>query len=233
MVASMARFPKVLVISDQEGTSPLWGSGITQRFQFVLERDPDRAIQNWGELLPDLVVLELKSEPLIITSIAKFRDEALIPILVLGSTCPDTCILDLYQAGVDEYILKPIGPALFHAKLQAWLRHSSSGPYGARESLKFGTVRLIPMARTVQFGDRDPVHLTSLELRLLYYLIGRHGHTVTTEDLCQRMWGDTGEGDEIRLKNVVYRLRRKIETDPAKPHYLTTVTGVGYQFNAK
>jgi two-component system KDP operon response regulator KdpE len=229
----MAAIPKVLVISDQPGTSPLWGSGITQRFQFVLEPNPNRAVQNWMEILPDLVVLELESEPLAIALIARFREEATTPVLMLSSNCAHKFMLDTYQAGVDEYILKPIHPALFHAKLKAWLRRSWSVPYGVLEPLKVGSVKLVPTERRILFGDRDPVHLTSLELRLLYYLMGRHGHTVTTEDLCQRIWGETGGGDVMRLKNVVYRLRRKIEADPAKPFYLRTVTGAGYQFNPK
>ncbi len=227
----MARFPKVLVISDQSGTSPLWGSSTTQPFQFIWEPDPRKAIQRWVEIFPDLVVLELESEPLAIALTTKFRDSATTPVLMLGSNCSHHFMLDLYRAGVDEYILKPVHPAVFYAKLRAWLRRSWSVPDGALEPLKVGSVALFPTEHTIQFGDCPPIHLTALELRLLYYLMGRPGHAVTTEELCQRMWGEAGGGDVVRLKNVVYRLRRKIERDITYPRCLVTVTGLGYQFD--
>jgi len=73
------------------------------------------------------------------------------------------------------------------------------------------------------------VQLTNLELRLLYYLMNRPGQIVTTEELNQKVWGYTSEADNTMLKNVVYRLRRKIEADPANPLIIQTVVGVGYR----
>ena len=73
------------------------------------------------------------------------------------------------------------------------------------------------------------VHLTNLELRLLYNLAGRAGDTFSTEELNERVWGYTGEMDNNMLKNVVYRLRRKIEADPANPLIIQNVVGVGYR----
>jgi two-component system KDP operon response regulator KdpE len=74
----------------------------------------------------------------------------------------------------------------------------------------------------------QPVHLTNLEIRLLYYLVGSADTTVTTEELYQRVCGYSGELDTAKLKNVVYRLRRKFEADPANPMIIQTVSGVGY-----
>jgi len=233
MVASMAFIPKILVVSYLQGTSPLWGSNLTQRLNIILETNPARAIQRWAEILPDLVVFDIDSETLAIELITKLRDESVIPVILLSSTRSDKFMLEVYQAGVDECILKPIHPSLFHAKLKAWLRRSWSVSVSMLDSLKIGNVKLIPSERNILFVNRDPVHLTNLELRLLYYLMARPGYVVTAEELCQRIWGESGEGDVIRLKNVVYRLRRKIEADPANPHYLLTVVGVGYQFEAK
>lgn len=229
----MASLPRILVISGLQTASPLWGSSFTQRLSVFLEANPVMAIQRWAEILPDMVVLETDSESLAINLIAQLRHEAIIPILLVSSICSDKFILEVYQAGVDEYIDKLIHPALFHAKLKAWLRHSWNIPNSMLNSLKIKNVELIPSERNILFTDRDPVHLTNLELRLLYFLLGRPGRVVTTEELCQRIWGESGEGNIIRLKNIVYRLRRKIEVDPAHPDYLLTVAGVGYQFKEK
>jgi DNA-binding response OmpR family regulator len=59
--------------------------------------------------------------------------------------------------------------------------------------------------------------------------MNRPGQIVTTEELNQKVWGYTAEVDNTMLKNVVYRLRRKIETDPANPLIVQTVVGAGYR----
>jgi len=227
----MASISKVLVVSDQPVATSLWGRSLTLPLNFILELNPDRGIRRYTELLPDLVILELDSEPLAIELVMKFRDETTTPVLMLSSICSHKFILDIYQAGVDEYILKPIQPELLLAKIKAWLRRSLVVSPGSLDSLSFGDVKLMPKERSILLDGRESLHLTGLELRLLYCLIGRRGITVTSEELCQRIWGEGG-GDVMKLKNVVYRLRRKIEADPAKPHYLLTVTGVGYQFKS-
>jgi two-component system, OmpR family, KDP operon response regulator KdpE len=231
MVASMAFIPKVLVVCNLPNAPSRWGRSITQRLNFILERNPNRAVQHYAETLPDVVILELDSEPLALELIARLRDETAIPLLLLSSICALKFILDAYQAGVDEYIQKPIQPEILLAKIKVWLRHASVVSPGLLDPLSVGPVKLVPAERSLQFEERGAVHLTTLELRLLYCLIGRHDNTVSTEELCQRIWGEGG-GDGMKLKNVVYRLRRKIELDPANPRYLLTLTGVGYQFRS-
>ena len=227
----MASISKVLVVSDLPVATSLWGRSNTLPLNFVLELNPDQGVRRYTELIPDLVILELDCEPLAIELVMKFRDEITIPVLMLSSICSYKFILDVYQAGVDEYILKPIQPELLLAKIKAWLRRSRVIPNGLLDSISFDNGKLMPAERSILLENREPVHLTSLELRLLYCLIRRRGYTVTSEELCQRIWGEGG-GDAMKLKNVVYRLRRKIEADPAHPQFLLTVTGVGYQCKA-
>jgi len=71
-----------------------------------------------------MLILELDSEPLALELVMKFRDETTIPILILSPICSDKFILDMYQAGIDEYILAPIYAELLLAKIRAWLRRS-------------------------------------------------------------------------------------------------------------
>ena len=99
--------------------------------------------------------------------------------------------------------------------------------------LKVGTLQLFPSERLVMLKNGGAVQLTNLELRLLYYLMNRPGQIVTGEELNQRVWGYAAEADNTMLKNVVYRLRRKIEADPAKPLIIQTVAGTGYKMAAE
>lgn len=225
--------PKILVATNLQKTSPLWSSSLVRSLNIFLETNPARAVQHCVEILPDLIVLEIESESLAIDLIKKLREEALVPLLLLSSVCSEKFILDTYLSGVDEYIPKPIHPTLLHAKLIAWLRHSSSVPTSILDPLKVENVKLAPADRNILFANREPIHLTNFELRLLYILMRRPDHTMTTEELCHAIWGDIQGGDIIKLKNVVYRLRRKIELDQANPRYLITILGVGYKFTAK
>jgi DNA-binding response OmpR family regulator len=200
----------------------------------ILETQPGNTVQSWREKSPDVVVFDLEIENSdTIDLIRALRDEAVIPILLLTPSRTDASLLRAYDAGVDECILKPISPPLFGAKIRAWLRQSSSVPIAILEPLRVEGFHLVPPNRTLNINGDAPLRLTNLEVRLLYSLMGRPGRTVTTEELCERAWGGDGDGNVTTLKNVVYRLRRKIEADPANPRYIRTVVGVGYQFAPK
>ncbi|HSL43698.1 MAG TPA: response regulator transcription factor [Anaerolineales bacterium] len=230
----MSQIPKILIISDLQTTSPLWAFSITQaRWDIALEPDPAKAVERWAELLPDLIVCDIDSDSVSLEIVTKLREQAVLPILLLSSKREKGFILEAYEAGVNECILKPIEPTLFEVKLKAWLRHTSNVPVDVLEAIKVDDFHLIPADRVVVLDKKDPIHLTNLEFRLLYYLMGRSGRVLTTEELCHYVWSHHSAGDPVMLKSLVYRLRRKIEADPANPHYVHTVAGVGYRFFVK
>jgi DNA-binding response OmpR family regulator len=86
-------------------------------------------------------------------------------------------------------------------------------------------------ARTVRVDGGEPVRLTKLEHRLLQYLLARTGRAVSSERIWTHVWGAWGTGDRQLLKQLVHRLRQKIETDPAHPCFLLTESGVGYRLD--
>jgi DNA-binding response OmpR family regulator len=81
-------------------------------------------------------------------------------------------------------------------------------------------------------GGGAPVRLTRLELRLLQLLLANAGHTLPAERLLRHVWGARASDDRQLLKQLVHRLRQKIEIDAAEPKYLVTVSGVGYALEA-
>jgi DNA-binding response OmpR family regulator len=95
--------------------------------------------------------------------------------------------------------------------------------------LAAGRVALDVDEHTVQVGTSSPVRLTKLELRLLQMLIANAGHTVSSDRLLMQVWGHKGSGDRQLLKQLVHRLRHKIEVDPANPQMLQTAPGAGYK----
>jgi len=229
----MSFTPKVLVVSNSMTTGPLWAFSLQeQNFDVVMEQNPTKMLRRWAEEIPNLIVVDINtSEPTLLSMIRSLREESVVPVLFLTQNKPEEYILQAYEAGVDECVVKPISPSLFHAKIKAWLRRSSSVPMYALDPLKVGRVNLIPSERAIILDNGNPIHVTNLELRLLYILMGRPGRTVSAEELIQRVWGYGQEADNTVLKNTIYRLRKKVEIDPANPLIIQTVSSIGYKFN--
>jgi DNA-binding response OmpR family regulator len=89
-----------------------------------------------------------------------------------------------------------------------------------------------PKLREVSLPDGATKNLTSLESRLLEYLMLNAGHVLTTNDLISDVWG-AGGGNSEMLRQLVRRLRAKIENDPTNPYYIQNLPGLGYAFRLR
>lgn len=222
----------VLVVSDQPDTARIWAFTLKQMgLEVCLAGFSERTLQLWAEEYPDLIVLEVyDSSADVFAFCHRLRDEAAVPILFLTARNDEAFILEAYKAGADECVSHPVSPRLFTAKVQAWLRRSLVVPSATLDVLHVGGFLLDPDRKSVMIPTGEMVKLTNLESRLLYLLMSHHGWILETDYLVERVWGHFGEGDSVLLKNVVYRLRKKIEPDPSQPRYLLTESSIGYKF---
>jgi len=223
--------PKVLIVSNQQTTGPLWVFSLQQQnLNVVLEADPANTLARCDAEAPALIILDISlPEAQILELIQSLRAEMLTPIMLLTPVRTDEFVLEVYKAGVDDCISKPVSPSLFQAKVKVWLRRFGILSVEALDPITVGTLQLFPSEKIVILKNGSTVRLTNLELRLLYYLMSRPGRAVAIEELNRRVWGYSKETDNTMLKNVIYRLRRKIEADPANPQILQNVAGVGYK----
>lgn len=223
---------KLLIVSTSVRTGPLWAYSLqVDKFDVVMEADPSRTLRRWSEERPNLVLLDMISEELSILNIIRvLREEASVPILLLAPAKSEDYLLQAYAAGADECIAKPISPTMLHAKIKAWMRRSASARSDILDPIRVGRVQLNPAERHAIIDGGPPIHLTNLELRLLYTLMDRSNRTVSDGELIERVWGYDGDVDNTALKNVIYRLRQKIEVDRSGPVLIHTVSGVGYKF---
>jgi DNA-binding response OmpR family regulator len=235
MAEKLGSAPKVLIVSNQQTTGPLWVFSLQQqKLNVVLEAVPTNTLARFEKETPDLIILDINlPEAQTLDLIRDLRAETLTPIMLLASARTEEFALESYKAGVDDFLSKPVSPSLFQAKVNVWLRRFGTTSVDFLNPIKVGTLQLFPAEKMVFLKNGSAVRLTNLELRLLYYLMNRPGQIVTIEELNQRVWGYTSEADNTMLKNVVYRLRRKIEADPANPLIIQTVTGVGYRMAAE
>jgi two-component system OmpR family response regulator len=222
---------KIFVVCDQKDTAPVWGYILGQRgLNVILEPSFEKAVDRWSAEITDLVVIDIDVPHQDRMELyRRFRAVSVAPILLFLPAYHETQILEAYAAGVDEVVVKPISPAIFLAKIMAWMRRSWTVAVDGLSLLKAGKHRLDPARRSLINPEGRETKLTNLEFRLLHQLMSRPGHVLAAEELVESIWGGYGNGDQVVLKNVVYRLRKKIEADPSRPYLLQTGPG-GYSF---
>jgi len=222
---------KIFVVCDQKDTAPVWGYILRQQgLSVILETSLEKVMDRWSAEMPDLVVIDLNMEHEARMDLyQKFRAVSVAPILLFLPTYHETEILEAYHAGVDDVVVKPVSPAVFLAKILAWVRRSWTVPVDNLSLVKAGKHRLDPARRCLADPEGIEIKLTNLEFRLLHLLMSRPGFIFSLEEIIESIWGGYDNGDQVLLKNVVYRLRKKIEEDPSRPLYLQTGQG-GYSF---
>ena len=225
--------PKVLLASDSVSSGFLWNLRLQVKdFALVTEPNLSQAVQRCLEENPDLIVVDLNPQnPKGLNLIHELREAQTVPLLILLSIQDSDFVLKVYEAGADDCIVKPIDLGIFLAKMNAWLNRSLAVPTEMLDPLRVGELYLVPMDRLVTLGNGSTIHLTSTETRLLYVLMSRAGRTFRTEELIRRVWTeDVGVGADV-LKNMICRLRLKLEAQPTNLHCILTVPGVGYKFD--
>jgi len=136
----------------------------------------------------------------------------------------DDDVITALEAGADEYITKPFSPRQLVARIQAILRRTGSDRV---ETLRSCSLSLNVERHEAYWDQRGTFHLTRLETRLLQALIQNAGNVLTNESLILRVWGPEGATNEM-LKQLVYRLRNKLEPDPISPSLIETIPNAGY-----
>jgi DNA-binding response OmpR family regulator len=159
-----------------------------------------------------------------------------VPILMLTARGRPEDVLKGFAAGADDYLTKPTELAILLARIGSLLRRSGWTRTGARREPKAD--RFTFSGKTIDFdtlglavGERV-LQLTLMEANLLRYLIDHEGKAVSRKAMLEHVWGLHEDTDTRAIDNFIVRLRRYIETEPARPKHLLTVRGVGYRFIA-
>src|SRR6266498_4736135 len=173
-----ANIPKIFVVCDRSDTAPVWGYILRQEGLIViLETSLEKAVDRWSAEMPDLVVIDLDIPHRDRMELyKKFREVSVAPLLLFLPTHHETQILEAYADGVDEVVIKPISPAIFLAKIMAWVRRSWIMPVSGLSPVKAGKYKLNPTRRCLLDPEGLEIKLTNLEFLLLHLLMSRPGH---------------------------------------------------------
>ena len=188
------------------------------------------ALEVAGRVAVDLIVLDLRLPDITGEEVAaEIRKSSDVPILMLTAKVDERDRIHGLEAGADDYVTKPFSPRELVLRVGAILRRGRSTAVDATaESFGGGTLVLDEATRRVTVNG-ELVELTPTEWGVLLALAAQPGRVCSRYELINRVRGYEFDGYERTVDSHVKNLRRKIETDPAQPTIVQTVTGVGYR----
>jgi two-component system KDP operon response regulator KdpE len=178
---------------------------------------------------PELVVLDLGLPDMDGTEvIAGLRGWSSVPILVLSGRSDGIDKVEALDVGADDYLTKPFGMDELLARIRAMMRRSGRGEDEA-PVVQLGENTIDLVAHKVLRNGAE-VRLTPTEWHLLEVLARHPGRLLSQRRLLAEVWGPGYERAQGNLRLYMGQLRRKLESDPARPRHLLNEPGMGYRF---
>jgi len=223
---------KILIVDDDLELLGLISYALRQAGYITVEADDGpAALTAFEKENPSLVILDVNLPRLSGLDVCKkIRETSATPVMMLTVRNAEEDQVQALDLGADDYLTKPFSPRTLLARVRALLRRSAGAEKPA--PVLAGDFALDLEHQSVTVAAAPPVRLTRLEFRLLQLLLANAGHPLPTERLLRHVWGTRASDDRQLLKQLVHRLRQKIEIDAAAPRYLVTVSGVGYALEA-
>jgi two-component system phosphate regulon response regulator PhoB len=238
----------ILVVDDDHRIRTLLSWQLeAEGFAVRCAADGAEALDRIGRDRPDLVILDLSLPGVGGLDVLRWvrQQEPAgampLPVIILSGRSGETDRIGGLDFGADDYLVKPFSPGELAARVRSVLRRArptagqpgapgtDSGPDPARPA---AALRIDEAAREV-FARGRPVDLTAREYDLLAFLARHPRQVFTRAQLLRSVWdSEAAWQSEATVTEHVHRLRVKLEDDPARPHWLHTVRGVGYRMDA-
>lgn len=230
---------KILVVDDDRVVADLVVFTVRRAgYEAIMASDAASTLRRWSEGQPDLILLDINLPGTAqledgFAICRRIRSQSDVPIILLTVRGEENDIVRGLEAGADDYVLKPFSPRQLVARIQAVLRRGRAKDNAHSPSrLSVDGLDFNPRLREVSLSNGLTKSLTALESRLLEYLMLNSGQILTTEDLISDVWG-AGGGNSEMLRQLVRRLRSKIEDNSSNPYYIQNLPGLGYAFRLK
>ncbi len=217
----------VLIVASDEGSARDVGGALevderikTLRIASVAETG------GHGGLHPDAVILISNANPATALGCTTLRqDWPHCPILVLAAVAAERDIVTCLDGGASDVIAMPYRPSELRARVRAQIRAFANS---AEHVFHIGPHRFEPATRSLLNGvTSETVRLTHKESEVLKYLCRAGGGTVSRTTMLREVWGYKEGADSYTVESHIYRLRRKLEADPARPCFIISEEG-GY-----
>jgi two-component system, OmpR family, KDP operon response regulator KdpE len=223
--------PLLLVIEDDAQIRNFLRASLASNGYRVIEAtDGAEGLSKAEARNPDLVLLDLglpDMDGLEVTR--RLREWGTVPIVVLSARGREQDKIRALDAGADDYLTKPFWVGELRARIRVALRHAARAGHEPRERvLTAGALRL-DLEQHKAFVADGEVHLTPTQFKLFATLMKHPDKVLTHRQLLEEVWGPKYGSNTEYLRVYMAQLRRKLETNAARPRYLTTEPGVGYR----
>jgi two-component system response regulator ResD len=222
----------VLVVDDEPTIAEVVSRYLERAgYRTRVAYDGIQALELVAKQRPDLVVLDLMLpgvDGLEVMRRLREQDRERIALILLTAKGEESDRIIGLRLGADDYVVKPFSPAELVARVDAVLRRVDTSP--AHEApIELSDMTIDAAARRV-FVRGEEVQLTQREFDVLLFLARHPGQAFSRNQLMDAIWQYSFYTDTSTVTVHIRRLRSKIESDPAQPHHIETVWGVGYRF---
>ena len=221
----------ILVVDDEPDIVSLLEEYFSsQSFRVLTALDGETALKR-AEHGPDLIVLDV-GMPFMdgYTVCRRLREHLSCPIVFLTARVEDVDALEGFEAGADDYVLKPFSLAVLGARVRAHLARESR--HQAKAEVRFdGDLVIDYRARTVQVAG-TPVELTRREFDIAAFLAKHAGQVFERERIHERVGGWENESDPQVVTEHIRRIRKKLAAAGLAHDPIETIWGMGYKWRA-
>ena len=224
--------PRILVVDDEPTLLATLRFNLEREgYEVITASDGGEAIALAENVRPDLVLLDLMLPGMHGFEICRaLRKHTLIPIVILTARSDEVDRIVGLEVGADDYITKPFSMGELVARLRALLRRAGGPRTQEAQELVLSGPLTVDLARREAAIDGKSLALKPKEFDLLVFLMRNRGHTLTRDQLLQRVWKYQDAGSSRTVDVHIGRLRKKIERLPDQPFRIITMRGFGYRF---
>ncbi len=225
----MTQTRKILIADDD---SELRGAlaeqlALHEEFLPVQAEDATKALAMIGSEPPDLVIMDVGLPDMDGREAVKImrKDGFKNPVIMLTGQVSDADTVLGLEAGANDYVSKPFRFAVLLARIRAHLRQHEASEDAV---FRIGDYTFRPGSKMLVSGKGGRLRLTEKETAILRFLHRADQQVVSRETLLREVWGYNANVTTHTLETHIYRLRQKIEADPAAARLLVTDSG-GYK----
>ncbi len=202
-------------------------------FKTISAASAEEALTNAQKSSPDLVLLDIGLPGMDgLDALKLFKEKFNVPVIFVSARRRNLDQVLGLELGADDYVTKPFDVDVLIAHIKAVFRRNEKSISTQPQPdpiLKAGDLIINPSEHTVQLEGKT-IDLSPKEFNLLQNLMMRPNQVHSIDELLSSVWGTEFLGQPQVVYVHIRWLREKLELDPAKPHRILTVRGVGYKF---
>ncbi|HEY9776814.1 MAG TPA: response regulator transcription factor [Planktothrix sp.] len=182
---------------------------------------------------PDLILIDFDISDIVgVEACRLLRARSKTPIIGVSRDIEEANAVAAFDAGANDYVRKPIGESELLARMNVWCRREPKRTPQPDRFFQCGSLAIDFHLRRVTVSD-GVIHLRPREYELLCYMVAHANQVLTHKQILSQVWRSDYSDDGHTLRVHVASLRNKIESDPARPRMLITLTRIGYRFQTE